>query len=88
MSSSDEPVENESAIGGNEPHGIVLADCGPSWSARLDDEWAEIATAVVAEGIRIEHIGSTAVPGLAASPSSTCSSVSLMFRTSPLPAGT
>jgi len=68
VSNSDEPIENEFLIGGNERRDIVLVDYDPSWPARFQDERAKITTALGTETIRIEHIGSTAVPGLAAKP--------------------
>lgn len=68
MSNSDEPVEDEVLIGGNERRDIVLVDYDPSWPARFRDEWVKITTALGTEVIGIEHIGSTAVPGLAAKP--------------------
>jgi len=68
VSNSDEAVENEFLIGGNERRDIVLVAYDPSWPARFQDEWAKITTALGTEAIRIEHIGSTAVPGLAAKP--------------------
>jgi GrpB-like predicted nucleotidyltransferase (UPF0157 family) len=68
VSRSDHSVENEFLIGGNERRVIVLVDYDSSCPARFDDEWAKITTALGTEAIRIEHIGSTAVPGLAAKP--------------------
>ena len=68
MSNPDEPIESEFLIGGNERRAIVLVDHDPSWPARFLDGRAKITTALGAEAIRIEHIGSTAMPGLAAKP--------------------
>jgi GrpB-like predicted nucleotidyltransferase (UPF0157 family) len=68
VSSPDEHADDNVLIGGNEQRDIVIVDYDPSWAARFDDELATITTALVAEAIRIEHIGSTAVPGLAAKP--------------------
>jgi GrpB-like predicted nucleotidyltransferase (UPF0157 family) len=64
----DEPIENEYLIGGNERRAIVLMDYDSNWPVRFQDERAKITTALGTEAIRIEHIGSTAVPGLAAKP--------------------
>lgn len=47
---------------------IRLVDYDPSWPARFREHAARIATALGDGVIRIEHIGSTAVPGLAAKP--------------------
>ena len=68
MSNPEEPIENEFLIGRNERRAIVLVDYDPRWPVRFLDERAKITTALGAEAIRIEHIGSTAVPGLAAKP--------------------
>lgn len=68
MSNPDEPIENEFLIGGNERRAIVLVDYDSSWPVRFQDERAKLTTALGTEAIGIEHIGSTAVPGLAAKP--------------------
>jgi GrpB-like predicted nucleotidyltransferase (UPF0157 family) len=68
VSNPDKPIGNEFLIGGNERRTIVLVDYDPSWLVRFQEERAKIATALGMEAIRIEHIGSTAVPGLAAKP--------------------
>jgi GrpB-like predicted nucleotidyltransferase (UPF0157 family) len=68
VSNPDEPIENEFLIGGNEQRAIVLVDYEPSWPVRFQDERAKLTRALGTEAIRIEHIGSTAVPGLAAKP--------------------
>jgi GrpB-like predicted nucleotidyltransferase (UPF0157 family) len=68
VSNPDEPIENEFLIGGNERRAIVLVDYDPSWPVRFQDERAKITAALGTEAIGIEHIGSTAVPGLAAKP--------------------
>ena len=43
----------------------------PAWAARFEAEAARVADALDGALIEIHHIGSTAVPGLAPSPSST-----------------
>jgi GrpB-like predicted nucleotidyltransferase (UPF0157 family) len=55
-------------IGGREPVTIVIADYDPAWPERFEAERERIATALGAGALTIEHIGSTAVPGLAAKP--------------------
>jgi GrpB-like predicted nucleotidyltransferase (UPF0157 family)/predicted N-acetyltransferase YhbS len=55
-------------IGGREPGEIVIADYDPDWPRRFELERARIAAALGELARRIEHIGSTAVPGLAAKP--------------------
>jgi len=68
VSNPDEPVENEFLIGGNERRAIVLVDYDSSWPVCFQDERAKLTMALGTEAIGIEHIGSTAVPGLAAKP--------------------
>src|SRR4051812_13675182 len=55
-------------IGGRERREIVLADPDPAWADRFALERARIADALGDRALRIEHIGSTSVPGLAAKP--------------------
>ena len=55
-------------IGGRERAAITIADHDPAWPARFDRERARIEDALGGVARRIEHIGSTAVPGLAAKP--------------------
>lgn len=48
---------------------IVIADYDPSWPERFERERAEILRVCGVDAfVRIEHVGSTAVPGLAAKP--------------------
>jgi GrpB-like predicted nucleotidyltransferase (UPF0157 family) len=58
----------EVLIGGREKRPIVLVEYDPSWPLRFEGERDRIAQALGALGVRIEHIGSTSVPGLAAKP--------------------
>ena len=53
-------------IGGREPVTIAIADYDPAWPARYAAERDRVTGALGALALRIEHIGSTAVPGLAA----------------------
>ena len=55
-------------IGGRERREIVIADYDPAWPARFELERARIAAELGERALRIEHIGSTSVPGLAAKP--------------------
>jgi GrpB-like predicted nucleotidyltransferase (UPF0157 family)/ribosomal protein S18 acetylase RimI-like enzyme len=55
-------------IGGRERREIVIADYDPAWPRRFDAERERIASALGDVARRIEHIGSTSVPGLAAKP--------------------
>ena len=55
-------------IGGREKRDIAIADYDSTWPARFQHEQERIRQAFGAILLRIEHIGSTAVPGLAAKP--------------------
>jgi GrpB-like predicted nucleotidyltransferase (UPF0157 family) len=55
-------------IGGRETRVIVIAEYDPAWPLRFAAEREKIARALGTVANRIEHIGSTAVPGLAAKP--------------------
>ena len=55
-------------IGGREEREIVLVDYSPAGAQRFEEEPERIAGALGDAARRIEHIGSTAVPGLAAKP--------------------
>jgi len=47
---------------------VRIVDYDPDWPARFEALAAAIAEALGAVALRIEHVGSTAVPGLAAKP--------------------
>ena len=55
-------------IGGAEPAVIIIAEYDPAWPRRFEGERSRIAKALGRTAQAIEHIGSTAVPGLAAKP--------------------
>ncbi|MDQ2991833.1 MAG: GrpB family protein [Candidatus Eremiobacteraeota bacterium] len=55
-------------IGGPERVDIVIAEYDPRWPERYAVERERIATALAENAMRIEHIGSTSVPGLGAKP--------------------
>jgi len=55
-------------VGGREKRAVVIAEPDPAWPRRFEVERARIARALGDRALRIEHIGSTAVPGLAAKP--------------------
>ena len=47
---------------------IVVADYDPAWPRMFEEERARLSAALGPQVLTIEHIGSTAVPGLAAKP--------------------
>jgi GrpB-like predicted nucleotidyltransferase (UPF0157 family) len=55
-------------VGGRERRRIVIADYDPAWPRRFAVERDRIAAALGERALRIEHVGSTAVEGLAAKP--------------------
>ena len=55
-------------IGGFEKREIRIADYDPEWPAQYEAHAKIIAVALSNALLRIEHIGSTSVPGLAAKP--------------------
>lgn len=63
----DKPLET-GLIGGIEKRQIRIAEPDPNWPKKFDRHAARIANALGQVARRIEHIGSTSVPGLAAKP--------------------
>jgi GrpB-like predicted nucleotidyltransferase (UPF0157 family) len=55
-------------IGGVERRDIVVVPYDPRWPRRFETERRRIEAALGDLALRVEHIGSTAVPGLAAKP--------------------
>jgi len=55
-------------IGGREKREIVIVDYDSGWPARYQLERDRVHRALGVSALRIEHVGSTAVPGLAAKP--------------------
>ena len=55
-------------VGGRERRRIVLEPHRPEWAARFEAERRRIVAALGDAARAVEHIGSTAVPGLAAKP--------------------
>ena len=47
---------------------IRIVEYDPGWVAQAQEELARIREALAADAVRLEHVGSTAVPGLAAKP--------------------
>ncbi len=61
-------VLDQVLIGGREKHAIVIAEYDSEWPRRYETERGRICGAIGPVVLRVEHIGSTAVPGLAAKP--------------------
>ena len=50
------------------PQPIVIVDYDPEWTSRFDEEALRLLGAIGDKAVALEHIGSTAVPGLGAKP--------------------
>jgi GrpB-like predicted nucleotidyltransferase (UPF0157 family) len=59
---------SDALIGGIEKRTIVIVDHDPNWPAKFEHHAALISQALGSKALIIEHVGSTAVPGLAAKP--------------------
>ena len=55
-------------IGGREQREIRIVDHDPAWVSRFEELRSRVEDALGDRVLRIEHIGSTSVPGLAAKP--------------------
>ncbi|WP_458316187.1 GrpB family protein [Mycolicibacterium brisbanense] len=55
-------------IGGVEKRGIKVVPANPDWPQRFAVERAKIVAALQAKALRVDHVGSTSIPGLAAKP--------------------
>ena len=61
-------MDEAQLIGGPERVPIVLEEHDPAWASRFEEVAARVRAAVGTAVLRVEHIGSTSVPGLAAKP--------------------
>ncbi len=61
-------IDEAALLGGREPRAIVIVEYDPAWPTRFERERARVAAALGERALAIEHVGSTAVPGLAAKP--------------------
>jgi GrpB-like predicted nucleotidyltransferase (UPF0157 family) len=69
----EQPNEREARlddvlIGGREKRAITIVDYDPRWPERFERERERVRAALGPTALSIEHVGSTAVPGLAAKP--------------------
>lgn len=64
---ADEPLKT-GLIGGAEKREIKIVDYDPDWPKKFETHAKLIADALGGSTLRIEHVGSTSVPGLAAKP--------------------
>jgi GrpB-like predicted nucleotidyltransferase (UPF0157 family) len=61
-------VDESGRIGGSEKRDIVLVPYDPRWPTTFTEHRARIGAALGERALRVDHIGSTAVPGLVAKP--------------------
>jgi GrpB-like predicted nucleotidyltransferase (UPF0157 family) len=64
----DEPVPSQRRSQGGGPHPVEIVAYDPAWPARFTELGQELRAGLGEVALRIDHIGSTAVPGLAAKP--------------------
>ncbi len=62
------PVEGLTVFGERDGSTVRIVDYDPTWPQRFETERDRISSAMHSVAHRIEHIGSTSVPGLAAKP--------------------
>jgi GrpB-like predicted nucleotidyltransferase (UPF0157 family) len=62
------PAWRKALVGEPEYVEIVIVAYDPAWARRFEVEKRTIATALCERAVRVEHIGSTSVVGLAAKP--------------------
>ncbi len=55
-------------IGGRERREIAIAEHDPAWATRFEALRDPLREALAGVAVRVDHIGSTSVPGLAAKP--------------------
>lgn len=61
-------VDDGVLIGGRERRDIVIVEADPAWPERFEVERTRIVEALGERALRLDHVGSTSVPGLAAKP--------------------
>lgn len=61
-------VLRSSLVRGPQPTGVTLVEPDPAWAPRFAARAAELRGALGGRARRVEHIGSTSVPGLVAKP--------------------
>lgn len=59
---------DEVLVGGRRPVLVELAEADPAWPQRFSGHRTRIVSALGATATDVQHVGSTAVPGLAAKP--------------------
>ena len=65
---AERPIDESFLVGGPEKRAIVLVPYDPDWPSRFTAHRERIISALGDTCRRVEHVGSTAVPGLTAKP--------------------
>ena len=68
MGGRDAPLERHPSLDERFDPAVRIVAHDPSWPARAADELRRLEQGLGAVAVRLEHVGSTAVPGLAAKP--------------------
>ena len=61
-------MQRHPSLGDRQDPAIRIVECDPEWPAQADAEIRRIDEELGAITVRVDHVGSTAVPGLAAKP--------------------
>ena len=64
----DEPAPSQRLSQGSGPHPVEIVAYDPAWTARFAELGRDLRAGLGEVALRIDHIGSTSVPGLAAKP--------------------
>ena len=64
----DEPALSQRRSHGSGPHPVEIVAYDPAWTARFAELGRDLRAGLGEVALRIDHIGSTSVPGLAAKP--------------------
>jgi GrpB-like predicted nucleotidyltransferase (UPF0157 family) len=64
----EQPAPSEQGSESSRPHPVEVVPYDPAWPARFAELGRELRAGLGAVALRIDHIGSTSVPGLAAKP--------------------
>lgn len=68
MASEASDLERHPSLDERFDPAIRIVESDPAWAARAQEELSRLAEALASVAVRVEHIGSTAVPGLDAKP--------------------
>ena len=68
MGSAADDLERHPSLDDRLDPAIRIVESDPAWAARAEEELSRLAEALASVAVRVEHIGSTAVPGLEAKP--------------------